>query len=177
MGATEVATWARGHRGVLPWIGIGALGAVCIGVTALAVLWHGQLDAVQRQLAASKSSLAGTEDTLASTEASLAVDARQLSSAPQFQVVSFNWAGSCDQSGCPASGTFRNAGGRGSGVAIFTIYSQDRATNYGSCSTTIPEVPMFSSASASCTITNGELGAFLRTHSGKLPLTLDARTG
>jgi hypothetical protein len=155
----------------LPRLVTGALAACCLVLALLAVLLHGQLDGTKDALARSQQDLASAKTTIGNLNQDVQGLQAKLAAPPQFIEVASAWNGSCDAAGCPVTATFRNNGGEGSSVAVFTITSLDHATNYGSCTATIASVPNHSSSSAGCKVTTGPLGDFIRAHPANLPLT------
>jgi hypothetical protein len=75
----------------------------------------------------------------------------------KFAVAGFRWGAECTAShGCDVAGTFRNTGGPGSGVALFSLYrnAEDRDAEknaLGGCSVAIPHTPADATVDVNCT--------------------------
>jgi hypothetical protein len=170
-GALSASTGSK-WRQRLPRLWIGLLVACCFGLALIALVLHAQLDGPKADLSRTQQDLASANATIGSLNQDVQGLQARLAAPPKFIEVASAWNGECDTAGCPVTATFRNNGGEGSSIAVFTITSLDGATSYGICTATIASAPNRSSSSAGCKVTTGPLGVFLRAHAGgSLPIT------
>ena len=178
-GAVSASTSNRSKwKRRLPRLGICALAACCLGLALLTLLLHTQLDGTKAGLSRTQQELASAKATIGWLNQDVQGLQAKLASPPLFIMVAQAWNGECDTAGCPVTATFRNNGGEGSSVAVFTITSRDGATDYGSCTATIASAPNRSSSSAGCKVTTGPLGDFIRAHAGgslQITFSVDVR--